>query len=85
MLHRTQEERRKREVFFKCPCVPHLLIFLFKVEFEVRPVLILYFFQDERKRLKNAIIIQSFIRGYQDLKREVRPCSFQDLGIVKFE
>ncbi|CAG04311.1 unnamed protein product [Tetraodon nigroviridis] len=26
--------------------------------------------EDERKRLKNAIIIQSFIRGYQDLKRE---------------
>ncbi|TNM96577.1 hypothetical protein fugu_016238 [Takifugu bimaculatus] len=26
--------------------------------------------QDERKRLKNAIIIQSFIRGYQDLKRQ---------------
>uniref|UniRef100_A0A673ARW9 Ubiquitin-protein ligase E3C n=1 Tax=Sphaeramia orbicularis TaxID=375764 RepID=A0A673ARW9_9TELE len=26
--------------------------------------------QDERKRLKNAIIIQSYIRGYQDLKRQ---------------
>ncbi|XP_077480877.1 ubiquitin-protein ligase E3C isoform X1 [Stigmatopora argus] len=38
LLHRTQEERRKRE--------------------------------DDRKRLKNAIIIQSYIRGYQDLKRQ---------------
>lgn len=27
--------------------------------------------QDERKRLKNAIIIQSYIRGYQDLKQQV--------------
>uniref|UniRef100_A0A671VYX4 HECT-type E3 ubiquitin transferase n=1 Tax=Sparus aurata TaxID=8175 RepID=A0A671VYX4_SPAAU len=26
--------------------------------------------EDERKRLKNAIIIQSYIRGYQDLKRQ---------------
>uniref|UniRef100_A0A3Q2XY11 Ubiquitin-protein ligase E3C n=1 Tax=Hippocampus comes TaxID=109280 RepID=A0A3Q2XY11_HIPCM len=38
LLHRTQEERRKRE--------------------------------DERKRLKSAIIIQSYVRGYQDLKRQ---------------
>ncbi|XP_061569598.1 ubiquitin-protein ligase E3C [Cololabis saira] len=38
LLHRTQEERQKRE--------------------------------DERKRLKNAIIIQSYVRGYLDLKRQ---------------
>lgn len=28
LLHRTQEERKKREVFFKCPCVCRLLTFL---------------------------------------------------------
>ncbi|XP_062850560.1 ubiquitin-protein ligase E3C isoform X2 [Trichomycterus rosablanca] len=38
LLHRTQEERRKRE--------------------------------DERKRLKNAITIQSYIRGFQERKRQ---------------
>ncbi|GAA6084679.1 ubiquitin-protein ligase E3C-like [Tachysurus ichikawai] len=38
LLHRTQEERRKRE--------------------------------DGRKRLKNAIIIQSYIRGFQERKRQ---------------
>lgn len=31
----------------------------------------LYFAQDERKRLKNSIIIQSYIRGYQDRKQQV--------------
>ncbi|KAA8580679.1 hypothetical protein FQN60_013637 [Etheostoma spectabile] len=30
--------------------------------------------EDERKRLKNAIIIQSYIRGYQDLKRQIWLC-----------
>lgn len=30
------------------------------------------FLQDERKRLKNAIIIQSYIRGFQERKRQVR-------------
>lgn len=29
------------------------------------------FAQDERRRLKNAIIIQSYVRGYQDLKKQV--------------
>lgn len=42
-----------------------------EVNFVVKYILFC-FYQDERKRLKNAIIIQSFIRGYQDLKRQVR-------------
>lgn len=29
------------------------------------------FFQEERRRLKNAIIIQSFVRGYRDRKHQV--------------
>nr|XP_057916398.1 ubiquitin-protein ligase E3C [Doryrhamphus excisus] len=36
--------------------------------------------EDDRKRLKNAIIIQSYVRGYQDLKRQyaIQRASFDE-------
>ncbi|XP_073094225.1 ubiquitin-protein ligase E3C isoform X5 [Manis javanica] len=72
LLHRTQEERRKREVLFCLLAVEMMseTVSCLVLDTDVNQDMAM----EERRRLKNAIIIQSFIRGYRVRKQQ---CSIQ--------